>query len=193
MNCQGYRESQLVELVDTDGVATGTCTVADAHSAPGRLHRAFSVMLLDELGHVLIQERAPTKTRFALRWANACCGHPTPGTGVIDAATQRLTDEIGVQEVALHQVGVYLYAAKDQQTGQIEHEYDHILIGQVPADVHLRLDPSEVARVRWLAPDRLRQDLANNPDHYAPWLCGVLDAATEAARHLPAAATPQPT
>ena len=88
------RESQLVELVDADGAATGPCAVAEAHTAPGRLHRAFSVMLLDDLGRVLIQQRAAVKTRFALRWANACCGHPAPGQAA-RAAAHRLVEEIG--------------------------------------------------------------------------------------------------
>jgi isopentenyl-diphosphate Delta-isomerase len=182
------RESQLVELVDTDGAATGSCTVAEAHTAPGRLHRAFSVMLLDDLGRVLVQQRAAEKTRFALRWANACCGHPAPGQTVFAAATQRLIEEIGVRGVTLRQAGAYLYQAEDSQTGRVEHEYDHVLVGRVPVDPRLHLDPAEVADVRWLTPGRLRVDLANTPDQYAPWLSGVLAVATEAAGRLPEAA-----
>jgi isopentenyl-diphosphate Delta-isomerase len=181
------RESQLVELVDLDGAATGSCTVAEAHTAPGRLHRAFSVMLLDELGRVLAQQRAAAKTRFALRWANACCGHPVPGQTVSDAATQRLAEEIGMQGVTLHEAGVHLYRAEDPQTDRVEYEYDHVIVGRVPVDPRLHLDPAEVADVRWLTPDRLRVDLADNPDRYAPWLLGVLAVATEAASRLPAA------
>jgi isopentenyl-diphosphate delta-isomerase len=182
------RESQLVELVDADGTATGSCTVAEAHTAPGRLHRAFSVLLLDELGRVLVQQRAAVKTRFALRWANACCGHPAPGQTVFDAAAQRLVEEIGVRGVTLREAGAYLYRAEDPQTDRVEHEYDHVLVGRVPVGASLRLDPAEVADVRWLAPDRLRADLAENPDRYAPWLRGVLAVATEAADRLPEAA-----
>lgn len=174
------RESQLVELVDAEGAAAGSCTVAEAHTMPGRLHRAFSVMLLDDLGRALIQQRAAVKTRFALRWANACCGHPAPGQTVADAATQRLIEEIGVREVTLRQAGVHLYRAEDPRTGRVEYEYDHVVIGRVPADPRLHLDPAEVADVRWLSPDRLRVDLADNPDRYAPWLDGVLSVATEA-------------
>lgn len=181
------RESLLVELVDADGAATGSCTVAEAHTAPGRLHRAFSVMLLDERGRVLVQQRAAEKTRFALRWANACCGHPAPGQTVFDAAAQRLIEEIGMRGVTLRQAGVHLYQAEDPQTGRIEHEYDHVVVGRVPVDPHLRPDPAEVADVRWLTPDRLRADLADNPDRYAPWLRGVLAVATEAAGRLPEA------
>ena len=179
------RESQLVALVDAHGAATGSCTVAEAHTAPGRLHRAFSVMLLDDLGRALIQQRAAEKTRFALRWANACCGHPASGQTVFDAAAQRLIEEIGVHGVTLHQAGVHLYRAEDPQTGWVEHEYDHVLVGRVPVDPRLHLDTAEVADVRWLAPDWLRVDLADNPDRYAPWMGGVLAVATEAASRLP--------
>jgi len=182
------RESQIVELVDADGAATGACTVAEAHTAPGRLHRAFSVMLLDDLGRVLVQQRAAEKTRFALRWANACCGNPAPRQTVLAAAAQRLVEEIGLQGVTLHQAGVYLYRAVDPQTGWVEYEYDHVLVGRVLADSRLHLDLAEVAEVHWPAPDRLRVDLADNLDRYAPWMGGVLAVATEAAGRLPEAA-----
>lgn len=174
------REAQLVELVDVHGAAAGSCTVAAAHTAPGRLHRAFSVLLLDTQGRVLVQQRAAVKTRFPLRWANACCGHPAPGQTVFDAAAQRLVEEIGVRGVALEQAGEYLYRAEDPESGRVEHEYDHVLVGRLPVDQQLDLDPAEVAEVRWLAPDSLRADLADNPDRYAPWLDGVLAVATEA-------------
>jgi isopentenyl-diphosphate delta-isomerase len=182
------REAQLVELVDADGAATGSCTVAEAHTAPGRLHRAFSVLLLDDRGRVLLQQRAAGKTRFALRWANACCGHPAPGQTVSGAAVRRLIEEIGVSGVTLHEAGVLRYRAEDPRTGRIEHEYDHVVLGVVPAAQPLRLDPAEVAGTRWLAADRLRRELVDDPDRYAPWLRGVLAVATEAAHRLPVAA-----
>lgn len=174
------RESQLVELVGADGAAAGRCTVAEAHTAPGRLHRAFSVLLLDDRDRVLVQQRAAVKTRFALRWANACCGHPAPGQTPSDAAARRLVEEIGVRGVTLHETGVHRYRAEDPRTGRVEHEYDHVLVGRVPADPRVRPDPAEVAGVRWVAPDRLRADLADHPDRYAPWLDGVLAVAAAA-------------
>lgn len=182
------REQQLVELVDEDGAAIGSCTVEQAHTAPGRLHRAFSVLLLDDEGRFLVQQRSPEKTRFALRWANACCGHPDPEQSVGTAAAQRLVEEIGVLDVALHPAGVHRYRAEDPRTGRVELEYDHVVIGRVPADLPLRPDPSEVADVRWVTPARLREGLTDTPEQYAPWLAGVLAVATEAAEHLPAAA-----
>jgi isopentenyl-diphosphate Delta-isomerase len=173
------RETLLVELVDADGAATGTATVDDSHRAPGTLHRAFSVLLLDDTGRMLIQQRAAVKTRFALRWGNACCGHPAPGTAPAGSAVVRLREELGLSTVdldsgGLRDVGVYVYRATDAVTGRVEHEYDHVLVGRIDADTPLRPDPAEVAALHWIDVDTLRADLVERPDEYVPWLAGVL-------------------
>ena len=168
------REQQLVELVDTVGGAVGAATVDEAHRAPGRLHRAFSVMLVDDDGRVLLQQRAAVKTRFALRWANACCGHPAPGEAVTDAARRRLAEELGVTTVPLREVGVYLYQAADPATGRVEFEYDHVLVGSFTGA--FAVDPAEVAAVEWVTADGLAARLSQTPDLYAPWLAGVVAA-----------------
>ena len=98
------REEHLVELVDDGGRVLGETTVAAAHQPPGRLHRAFSVLLVDPAGRVLLQQRAAVKTRFPLRWANSCCGHPLPGQSLTDAANRRLTEELGLGPVDLTEV-----------------------------------------------------------------------------------------
>jgi isopentenyl-diphosphate delta-isomerase len=173
------REEHLVELVDDQGRAVGAATVADAHQAPGRLHRAFSVFLRDSEGRLLVQQRAAVKTRFPLRWGNTCCGHPGPGETVAEAAGRRLEEELDVRDIALTEVGVYTYRATDPATGRIEHEYDHVLLGSLPDGVVPQPDPDEVADLRWVALDELSAGLAATPDSYAPWLAGVFEVLSE--------------
>jgi isopentenyl-diphosphate delta-isomerase len=169
------REHDLVELVSPDGRPTGLTTVLEAHTAPGQLHRAFSVLLFDPAGRTLLQQRAAAKTRFPLRWANACCGHPAPGTPVATAAAARLAEELGLSGIALTEVGRYTYRAADPATGRVEHEYDHVLVARVPSDLVIGPDPAEVAQVRWVPGEALLAT-ASSPD-YAPWLAGVLPIA----------------
>ncbi|GAA2496640.1 isopentenyl-diphosphate Delta-isomerase [Winogradskya humida] len=171
------REGHLVELVDPDGLAVGQTTVDEAHRAPGRLHRAFSVFLLDPEGRVLVQQRAATKTRFPLRWANTCCGHPLPGEALPVAAERRLHEEIGLSGVSLSEVGVYSYYAEDPTTGRVEYEYDHVLLGHVPTafDEGVVADPDEVADLRWVSLDELTTAIMNDPRAHAPWLPGVTE------------------
>jgi isopentenyl-diphosphate Delta-isomerase len=169
------REKHLVELVDTDGRATGSATVADAHQEPGNLHRAFSVFLRDAEGRVLLQRRAAVKTRFPLRWGNTCCGHPVPGEPVTTAASRRLTEELSVRDVELTELGTYTYRATDPVTGRVEHEYDHVLLGTLPAGVVPEPDPDEIAELRWVTPRSLQSGLVGAPESYAPWLSGVFE------------------
>ncbi|MCM6778324.1 isopentenyl-diphosphate Delta-isomerase [Nocardia sp. CDC159] len=169
------REALLVELVDEQGRATGACPVAEAHTAPGRLHRAFSVLLFDAAGRVLLQQRAAVKTRFPLQWANTCCGHPAPGESVVAAARTRLTEELGIQ-TPVHEVGTFRYRAGDTVTGRVEFEWDHVLIGRFDGEPP-QPDPAEVADFAWVRPEALAAAIEADPQRYTPWLSGVLTLA----------------
>jgi isopentenyl-diphosphate Delta-isomerase len=168
------REMHEVELVDDTGRPLGTMTVAEAHTAPGRLHRAFSVLLTDPDGRLLLQRRAAAKTRFPGRLANACCGHPAPGESLSTAATRRLHEEIGLGPVELSEVGVYMYYAEDPVTHRVEFEYDHVLHGRIDAGEALLPDPDEVSDLVWVSRDELTEALRTSPRTYAPWLSGVV-------------------
>ena len=166
------RELLPVELVDAAGNAIGSRPVHEAHRAPGARHRAFSVLIFDQHGRTLLQQRAFGKTRFPGRWSNTCCGHPEPGRAVDDAARQRLREEMGLV-VPLTEVGVYQYHAADPHTGFVEYEWDHVLVGTfddaVPAP-----DPSEVAAHRWVGLADLQSEIQAHPSTFSPWLAGVL-------------------
>ncbi|WP_223885839.1 isopentenyl-diphosphate Delta-isomerase [Nocardia colli] len=172
------REALPVELVDDAGHAIGTCPVSQAHQAPGQLHRAFSVLLFDDAGRVLLQQRAAVKTRFPSRWANTCCGHPAPGEPVAAAAAVRLAEEMGLA-TPFTEVGVYRYRAKDPSTGRVEVEWDHVLVGRLAVGAP-RPNPDEVADYVWIEPGALREAMASEPDAYTPWLAGVLELAERA-------------
>lgn len=176
------RERLLVELVDQAGKAVGDCQVSEAHTPPGRLHRAFSVLLHDTAGRVLLQQRAAAKTRFARRWSNTCCGHPAPGQDVAAAAVTRLAEELGIaadQIGPLTEAGVLRYRADDPATRYVEYEWDHVLVAAV-TDGATAADPNEVREVRWVSPDDLAVEIAARPEDFTPWLAGVLDIAGKA-------------
>ena len=179
------RESHLVELVDQQGTAIGSARVDAAHRAPGQLHRAFSVLLMDADGQVLLQQRAAGKTRFPLRWGNTACGHPAPGEDLAEVAARRLSEEVGIDGVELTPIGVYPYYAEDPDSGRVEYEYDHVLVGTVPAAVATRPDPAEVAELRWVLATEVRAAVAADSRTYVPWLSGVLDVAISVVRASP--------
>ncbi|HEY2443930.1 MAG TPA: isopentenyl-diphosphate Delta-isomerase [Streptosporangiaceae bacterium] len=174
------REQLLVELVDEAGASIGACSVAEAHAAPGRRHRAFSVLLYDEAGRVLLQRRAAVKSRFASRWSNTCCGHPAPGQGIAEAAGLRITAELGLipgHSTPLTEAGVHHYQAADPASGRVEREWDHVLVATFISGVPAP-DEAEVSEYAWVAPGTLRAEISARPGSYTPWLAGVLDVAS---------------
>jgi isopentenyl-diphosphate delta-isomerase len=176
------REQLLVELVDRAGRPIGSCSVGAAHAAPGRLHRAFSVLLYDSAGRVLLQQRAAAKTRFALRWSNTCCGHPAPGQELTAAAATRLAEELGItagQITPLTEAGVFRYRAEDQATGRVEYEWDHVLVATLAVGAPVA-DADEVREVRWASPNQLAAEISARPAEFTPWLADVLDLASQA-------------
>ena len=175
------REQLPVELVDRAGRATGSCPVREAHTAPGRLHRAFSVLVYDSAGRVLLQQRAAVKTRFALRWSNSCCGHPAPGQDLVAAAQARLAEELGItagQVTPLTEAGVLRYRAADAATKRVEYEWDHVLVATLTSGAPAA-DDSEVRQVRWASPGPLAAEIDARPAEFTPWLAGVLQIASE--------------
>jgi isopentenyl-diphosphate delta-isomerase len=158
-------DRESVILVDAGNNVVGSCGKLATHRE-GRLHRAFSILISNQKGELLLQQRAAGKYHFANRWSNACCGHPRPGESTSAAARRRLAEELGFS-VPLNQVAELSYCAEDDTSGLVEHEYLHVFHGQYTGEPCP--DPDEVSSWRWVAPDRVRRGLALRPGWFTPW------------------------
>lgn len=167
-------ETDLVELVDEHGHATGRSTVAVAHAAPGTLHRAFSVLVTGPDG-ILLQRRSLAKTRFGGLWTNTCCGHPAPGADLVGAAVARTRDELGVELVDAREVGSFVYRAPDAGSGHVEFEHDHVVVGRCTGT--LAPDPAEVVETAWV--DAAQAHALVREGRVTPWFADVLRVADE--------------
>ncbi|MEV2214944.1 isopentenyl-diphosphate Delta-isomerase [Streptomyces sp. NPDC050997] len=170
----------LLELVSPDGVTIGTAEKLSAHQAPGKLHRAFSVFLLDRTGRVLLQRRALTKYHSPGVWSNTCCGHPYPGEAPEDAAARRSREELGFTPTLLVPAGTVSYRHPDDISGLVEQEYNHLFVG--PADQPVNPDPNEVADTLFVNRDELETLYEEKP--FSAWFRTVLDAALPEIRRI---------
>ena len=84
-----------VVLVDELDQEIGTMEKIEAHRK-GALHRAFSILLFNSKGEVLLQKRALTKYHSAGLWTNTCCSHPKPGESMQNAVRRKLMHEMGI-------------------------------------------------------------------------------------------------
>ncbi|HVS02847.1 MAG TPA: isopentenyl-diphosphate delta-isomerase, partial [Thermoanaerobaculia bacterium] len=90
-----FANEELI-LVDEDDREVGHLSKAEAHAGEGVLHRAFSVLLFDRRGNLLLQRRAGGKQLWPGYWSNSCCSHPRRGESMEVATRRRLAEELGV-------------------------------------------------------------------------------------------------
>jgi isopentenyl-diphosphate Delta-isomerase len=155
---------ESVILVDANDVETGTAEKLAAHRA-GTLHRAFSVMIWNGSGRMLLHRRAAEKYHSGGLWTNACCGHPRPGEDLAAAAARRLGEEMGFT-CPLTPLGSLIYKAQLDR-GLTEHELVHVFRG-----IHvgpMAPDPTEVEAYDWFTPEGVLQDIAREPDMFSFW------------------------
>jgi len=156
--------NEMVILVDRQDCQIGVEEKLKVHRE-GKLHRAFSVFVFNEKGEMLLQKRAPHKYHSGGLWTNACCSHPRPDEAIEPAAARRLQEEMGFA-CHLRKAFHFIYKAKFDG-GLIEHEFDHVFIGNYNGKVNP--DANEVAEYRWLDIHALRNELKHSLEKYTVW------------------------
>jgi len=153
-------------LVDEQDREIGVVEKLAGHRNGGKLHRAFSILLFNRRGEMLLQQRSERKYHFRGKWTNACCGHPRPGEEVAGAARRRLREELGL-DVPLRAAFSFVYSADDPESGLTEREFDHVFLGV--SDGKPRPHPDEVSAVRWITRSELERELAARPEVFSSW------------------------
>lgn len=161
---------ERVILVDEDDVERGSAEKLRAH-ADGALHRAFSVLVFNRRGEILLQRRAAGKYHSGGLWSNTCCGHPRPGEETARAARRRLREEMGF-ECELVRLFGFRYRV-ELAGGLSEHEYDHVFAGRY--DGAPLPDPAEVDAWRWTSLDAIRREVAEASERYTHWFPLLLE------------------
>jgi isopentenyl-diphosphate Delta-isomerase len=161
----------LLQLVDESGNTIGHAEKIAAHEEGGLLHRAVSVVLIDDQGRILVQRRAASKYHFAGKWANAGCTHPLSNESPVEAGRRALRNELGI-DTSLTEIMQFIYDAHDPESGYTEREYDHVLFGEWSGPVIP--NESEVSETEWLTPSDLRARLEQRETDYAHWFRQIL-------------------
>lgn len=162
-----------VILVDKDDRAVGVCEKLEAHRK-NLLHRAFSVLLYNNEGRLLLQKRAKTKYHSGGLLTNACCSHPAPGETSEQAAIRRLQEEllINTDSIQLELVSKMIYQI-EFENGLSEHELDYIYLSKF--DGEPKLNSVEAEAYIWKTLKEIQQDIADNPDDFTFWFKKIVN------------------
>jgi len=163
--------AQDVVAVDGDDEPTGLANRLDAHTGEGQRHRAFTALVFDEEGHVLLAQRAANKRLWDTHWDGTVASHPVEGQSQIDATKQRLAEELGVtpdQYDDLEVTDRFEYKRRYEREGL---EWEVCAVLQVTLqDTSLDPDTEEIEGLLWADYDLLYE----NPEWYrqlrlCPW------------------------
>ena len=157
------KEEEVI-LVNTLDEQIGTMPKMEAHEK-ARLHRAFSVFIMNDKGETMLQQRAAHKYHSPLLWTNTCCSHQRVGETNIQAGKRRLIEEMGFT-VDLKELFNFIYKAPFDN-GLTEHELDHVMIGSYKGNP--QINPDEVADYKWMRPEDVKNDIAEHPEKYTVW------------------------
>ncbi len=176
--------SESVVLLDEEGRAVGTTDKRSVHHADTPLHLAFSVHIFDEHGSVLVTRRALDKATFPGVWTNSCCGHPAPGEQLADAVRRRVHQELGLEIEGLRLL-LPRFRYRAVMDGTSENEMCPVFVATTSDEV--RLDPVEVAEVRWEPWTEFREGVLDGTRAISQWCLEQLEQLPEDPLSAPAA------
>ena len=158
-----------VILIDKNDKPIGTSEKLEAHKK-GLLHRAFSILVFNKKGELLLQKRAENKYHSGGLWSTTACSHPKPNEKSIVAAHRRLKEEMGF-DCDLEKNYSFFYKT-NFPNGLIENECDYVFMGKYNGKV--KPDPNEVVNCKWISMENLKKDIKENPDNYAFWFKKII-------------------
>ncbi len=160
---------EFVILVDDKDKELGSCEKLEAHER-ALLHRAFSILVFNSKGELMLQQRAKSKYHCGGLWSNTCCGHPRPGESLADATKRRLMEEMGF-ECPLSEVKTLIYKVKFDN-GLTENEFLHVFRGVF--DCRPKINPDEADDWKWISMGKLKKDIQLHPEKYSYWFKLIL-------------------
>ncbi|RNJ26667.1 NUDIX hydrolase [Halosegnis longus] len=149
---------QDVIAVDADDNEERLVNRLDAHTGDGIRHRAFTCLVFDSDGHVLLGQRAPDKRLWDTHWDGTVASHPVQGQTQKEATRQRLEEELGVtpdQYDDLRVTDKFEYKRYYLEEG-LEWEVCAVLKCTLD-DRTLDPDPEEIAGTMWVPYERLHE------------------------------------
>jgi isopentenyl-diphosphate delta-isomerase len=166
-------EQELLLVDKNDNFLGKYAPKSRCHIGTGLHHRAFTFLILNSKGEILLQDR---KHQIWDHYWDITASHPIHKEDGADetyeqAASRCLKREWGV-DFPIKKLFGFNYFAK-YQNNLCENEYCAVLLGKYDGEVYPNL---EVAYgYKWVPLDELLKDFKIHPENYTPWLIKALE------------------
>ena len=139
----------------------------------GLLHRVVHVIVEDESGKVLLQKRGLNVATNPNTWDFSAAGYVDTGESYYSAAIRELEEELRLSNhnLKLIDLNKEIETVKNREIKRFTATYKVV----IPANAALRIDPNEVADIKWFDLEALKRLIENSEDitpYFKEWLKG---------------------
>ena len=155
-------------LVDDNDNQIGKEEKVRCHLPDGKLHRAFTILLFDKEGRLLLTQRSKSKMLWPGDWDGTVASHPRQSETYVSSAERRLPEELGLT-CKLDYLFKFEYHVPYKNIGS-ENEVCGTLIGTVDDPSRIKLVEDEISAIRWVTPEQLLSEIEDSPEIFCPWM-----------------------
>jgi len=171
------REKEMPEeyliLVDEKDNPIGTEEKIKCHLPNGLLHRAFTALIFDKNGRLVLTKRAKEKMLWPNDWDGTVASHPRESETYVSSGERRMPEELGIQ-CKLDYLFKFEYHVPYKDVGS-ENEICGTLIGIADDSSQFRQIEGEIDEIKWISAKDLLSELKTNPKIYCPWMIIALE------------------
>ena len=176
--CSGEKEmsEEYLILVDEKDNPIGTEEKIKCHLPNGLLHRAFTALIFDKNGRLVLTKRAKEKMLWPNDWDGTVASHPRESETYVSSGERRMSEELGIQ-CKLDYLFKFEYHVPYKDVGS-ENEICGTLIGIADDSSQFRQIEGEIDEIKWISAKDFLSELKTNPKIYCPWMIialGLLD------------------
>ena len=159
---------EYVILVDENDNPIGKEEKVKCHLPNGKLHRAFTALIFNNEGKLLLTKRSEGKMLWPNDWDGTVASHPRESETYASSAERRMPEEIGIS-CKMNYVNKFEYHVPYKDVGS-ENEICGTLIGTIDSFDESSMIKDEISEIKWINPDELKNELEHNRDVYCPWM-----------------------
>ena len=173
--CLGEKEmsEEYLILVDEKDNPIGTEEKIKCHLPNGLLHRAFTALIFDKNGRLVLTKRAKEKMLWPNDWDGTVASHPRESETYVSSGERRMPEELGIQ-CKLDYLFKFEYHVPYKDVGS-ENEICGTLIGIADDSSQFRQIEGEIDEIKWISAKDLLSELKTNPKIYCPWMIIALE------------------
>lgn len=156
-------QTRRLIYVDEQDEVIGSITPEER--TPNHIYRVSALWLTNAAGEILIAQRHPAMSNGGGLWGPAVAGTVEVGETYEDNIRKETAEELGLTGLSFR-LGPKVFFDGRPTDHSYFCQWFYAATTRPAGD--FKLEPDEVAAVRWIAPAQLRQEIMGHPGHFVP-------------------------